>query len=122
MVAVGETESDAPDAVVCLVTAPRAHGHPIATAMIDEGLAACVNVVPSVDSVYRWEGKVERSEESLLVVKTTRAAVRRIDELLRAVHPYDTFELVVLDVLGGSHPYLAWIAESVGNTSPTRTR
>jgi periplasmic divalent cation tolerance protein len=78
-----------------------------------------VNVVPLVHSVYRWEGKVEQDEEALLVVKTTRACVTQIDDLLRTVHPYDTFELIALDIATGSHPYLTWIAESVGDDPPT---
>ena len=101
------------EAVVCLVTAPRRDASPIATALVEQRLAACVNVVPQVHSTYRWEGKIEQDEEALLVVKTTAAAVAAIDELLREIHPYDTFELVSLDVAGGSHPYLAWIADSV---------
>jgi periplasmic divalent cation tolerance protein len=78
-----------------------------------------VNVVPGVHSVYRWEGKVEQDDEALLIVKTTRASIPQIDDLLRTVHPYDTFELVALDIATGSHPYLAWIEESVGDDLPT---
>lgn len=106
--------SRAPDAVVCLITAPPADAHSIASAMIDGELAACVSIVQLVRSLYRWEGKVEQDDEALLVVKTTRAAVSRLDELLRAIHPYDTFELIALDIVAGSHPYLDWIAGSVG--------
>lgn len=62
---------------------------------------------------------MEREEEALLIVKTTRACVAQIDRLLQTVHPYDTFELVALDVAGGSHPYLDWIVASVGDP-PTR--
>jgi periplasmic divalent cation tolerance protein len=109
----------AADTVVCLVTAPQADAHSIASTFVEKRLAACVNVVPSVRSVYRWEGEIERDEEALLIVKTTRTAVPHIDELLRAIHPYDTFELVALDVAGGSRPYLEWIVGSVGDGRPT---
>jgi periplasmic divalent cation tolerance protein len=82
--------------------------------MIERELAACVNILPAVRSVYRWEGKVQDEREALLIIKTTRAFVSQLDELLREIHPYDTFELVALDVVAGSHPYLDWIASSVG--------
>ena len=102
-----------PDAVVCLVTTPQADSSRIASAIIAGKLAACVNIVPAVQSLYWWEGKVEQDDEALLVVKTTRDAVSGLDALLRDAHPYDNFELVALDIGAGSHPYIAWIAESV---------
>ncbi len=101
------------DAVVCLVTAPPDGAHDIAEALVAKRLAACVNVAAGVSSVYRWEGKVTRDDESLLIVKTTRAAVPAIEDELRRIHPYDTFELIALDVTDGAAPYLSWIGESV---------
>jgi periplasmic divalent cation tolerance protein len=99
--------------VVCLVTTPTANGREIARAVVEARLAACVNIVPRVESIYRWEGKIEADEESLLVIKTTRAAVEPLTAAIRAVHPYENFELVALDIAGGSPLYLDWIAESV---------
>lgn len=64
--------------------------------------------------MYWWEGRVERAGEALLVLKTARERVRGLEALLRDVHPYDTFELVVMDLSGGSAPYLAWIAGETG--------
>jgi periplasmic divalent cation tolerance protein len=87
------------DPIVCLVTAPRADADSIASTIVDKRLGACVNVVALVRSFYRWEGRTQQDEEALLVVKTTRAAIPQLDELLEAIHPYDTFELVALDVL-----------------------
>jgi periplasmic divalent cation tolerance protein len=104
----------ATDAVVCLVTTPQADARSIASAAIDKKLAACVNIVPLVHSLYWWDGKVEQDDEALLLVKTTRAAVSELDDLLRTIHPYDTFELIALDIVAGSHPYLDWIGGSVG--------
>jgi periplasmic divalent cation tolerance protein len=101
------------DAVVCLVTAPPDRAHDIAEALVAKRLAACVNVVAQVNSVYRWEGKVTRDDESLLVVKTLRPTVPTIEDELRRIHPYDTFELIALDVADGAAPYLSWIGESV---------
>jgi periplasmic divalent cation tolerance protein len=105
--------SSAMDAVVCLVTTPPDQARSIAEALVARELVACVNIVAQVASVYRWKGAVEHDEESLLVIKTTRAAVPALDAALRELHPYETFELVALDVAGGSADYLAWIGDSV---------
>jgi periplasmic divalent cation tolerance protein len=102
-----------PEAVVCLVTAPPDDAGRIATAMLEHGLAACVNIVEGARSLYRWEGKLQDEREALLIVKTTRAAVSPLEELLREIHPYDTFELLALTVYDGSGPYLQWISDSV---------
>jgi periplasmic divalent cation tolerance protein len=118
MEAGSDIEEGAPGAVVCLVTTPQADARSIAMAAIDEQLAACVNIVPLVQSLYWWEGKVEQNDEALLVLKTTRASVARLDELLRTIHPYDNFELVAMDVVAGSRSYLQWIGESV-DRAPT---
>jgi periplasmic divalent cation tolerance protein len=96
------------DAVVCLVTTPPDQAGPIAEALVKRELVACVNI-----AVYRWKGAVEHDEEALLVMKTTRAALPALDAALAELHPYETFELVALDVAGGSPGYLRWIGESV---------
>lgn len=101
------------DPVVCLVTAPPDRAHAIATALVERELAACVNIVAAVQSVYRWKGAVQRDEESLLVIKTTRDAVAPLNDALGELHPYETFELVAVDVAGGSPDYLDWIGQSV---------
>lgn len=101
------------EAVVCLVAAPMNDAGRVATAMLERELAACVNLVESVRSLYRWEGKLQDEREALLIVKTTRAAVAPLEKLLREIHPYDTFELLALKVTDGSGPYLRWISDSV---------
>ncbi len=98
-------------AVVAFVTAPPDRADAIAAALVERGLAACVNVTPGVRSVYRWRGDIEHAEEALLVVKTVRERVAAIEEALRELHPYELFELVALDVAGGHAPYIDWIAE-----------
>jgi periplasmic divalent cation tolerance protein len=103
--------------VVCLVTAPRADASRLASAAVGARLAACVNIIPAVQSVYRWKGEVEQDDEALLVLKTTRAAVAHLEEMLRETHPYDTFELIALDIVAGSRAYIEWIAESVERAS-----
>ena len=72
-----------------------------------------MNIVGAVRSVYRWKGSVEHDEEALLVIKTTGDAVAALNDALGDLHPYETFELVALDVAGGAPAYLDWINRSV---------
>ena len=83
----------------------------IADALVGERLAACVQVIPSALSVYRWQGEVHEDQEVLLVVKTTRARLDALTERIRALHPYELPEVVAVDIAGGLPAYLAWIAE-----------
>jgi periplasmic divalent cation tolerance protein len=106
-------ESRTSETVVCLVTTPHADAERIALTIVEERLAACVNIVPLVRSIYRWQGKIEQDDEALLVVKTTRGTVSHLNDLLDTIHPYETFELVALDVLAGAQRYLEWIESSV---------
>ena len=99
--------------VVCLVTAPPDRANAIAEALVERELAACVNIVAPVHSIYRWQGAVEHGDESLLVVKTTRDAVPALGAALGDLHPYENFELVALDVAAGAPAYLDWISASV---------
>ena len=75
-------------------------------------LIACANLVPRVESHYWWKGKVESGAEVLMMLKTRRANVARLEKLILAEHPYDTPEFIVLDLRGGSARYLAWLAAS----------
>jgi periplasmic divalent cation tolerance protein len=85
----------------------------IARALVERRLAACVNVVPGVVSVYRWRGAVCRDEERLLVIKTRAERLEALREALVELHPYEVPELVALPVEAGHAPYLAWLDESV---------
>jgi periplasmic divalent cation tolerance protein len=85
----------------------------IAHALVDRRLAACVNIVPGVESVYRWQGKVETATEWLLVVKTTAAAFPTLSKALRELHSYGVPECLMLTVEDGDAAYLEWIGESV---------
>jgi len=85
----------------------------IARALIERRLAACVNILPGVRSLYHWQGKVEEDAELLLVIKTTEAALEPLKTAVAEVHPYDVPELVVLAIEGGAASYLNWIAENV---------
>lgn len=92
-------------------------GADIATALahgaVERHLAACVNILPAVASVYRWEGRMVSETESTLLIKTTRDCIPALKAFIEAFHPYDTPELIVLDVTDGLPAYLAWVeAES----------
>jgi periplasmic divalent cation tolerance protein len=102
-------------AAVVLVSCPSAEkAAEIARVLVEERLAACATVVPSVRSIYRWEGKVQEEAEALLLAKTE---ARRFEDLRRrvlALHPYEVPEVLALPVEAGHRPYLDWIAESTG--------
>lgn len=87
----------------------------LARALVEQRLAACVNVVERIRSIYRWEGAVQDDAEQLLVIKTTDARVEALREALFARHPYEVPEFVVVPVAGTSDAYGAWILESVSS-------
>ena len=100
--------------VAVLVTAPSKDvGRDVARALLEQKLAACVNVVPSIASFYTWEGELRSDEEVLLVIKTTGAAFDALVAAVRAVHPYDLPEIIALPIVAGSQDYLDWIDEVV---------
>ena len=88
----------------------------LARTLVEEGLAACVNVLPAMRSIYRWKGAVEEAREQQLLIKTSPAAIEALKARLLVLHPYETPELLVLDA-DGSQAYLRWLEES---TSPRR--
>ena len=98
------------DIRVVMITAPDAEvGGQLARALVDERLAACVNVIPGVRSFYRWEGEVNEDSEVLLVVKTRRDRCDALAARVQALHPYDLPEVLELPAVGGSPSYLDWV-------------
>ena len=84
----------------------------VATLLVEERLAACVNLLAPMESVYRWGGQVETEPERQVVLKTSRARVNTLWERVRELHPYDVPEFIVLPIVDGNDAYLRWIAES----------
>ena len=100
--------------IVVLVTAgSSAEGERLARALVDERLAACVNRIAGVQSVYRWEGKVEESTEELLVIKTRAQLFTALEKRIKELHSYGVPEVIALPIIDGSEGYLHWLGEQV---------
>jgi periplasmic divalent cation tolerance protein len=102
------------DKILVLTTASsKDEARKIARALVERLLAACVNIVPQMGSIYRWEGEVEEAEEWLLIIKTTRTAFERVRDAIKELHSYDVPECVCISIEEGSLEYLSWIGQSV---------
>ena len=96
--------------VVILITAPNAEvAHRLARTLVEERLAACVNIVPAVTSIYRWQGRLNEEPETLLIVKSTQANFDALSARIHQLHPYTTPEVIALPITAGAAPYLAWL-------------
>ena len=103
------------DYVVAFVaTSDLAEAKKIAEKVVEEKLAACVNIIPTVHSVYRWQEAIESATESKLIIKTTRRMVGSLTETIRRLHSYDVCEVTVLPIISGNVDYLNWVRENVG--------
>jgi periplasmic divalent cation tolerance protein len=104
----------ATDAIAVFMTASEGQeAVRIAEALVEKGLAACVQILPQMQSVYRWQGKVERQREVLLIAKTVSSRFEELEKEVRALHSYETPEIVAVPLLAGSTPYLAWLEKNV---------
>src|SRR5918997_5989240 len=101
------------DAIVVFMTAANVEeATRLADMLVGAHLAACVQILPEIESVYRWEGKIERQAEVLLLAKTTRGKFDDLEREVRALHSYDTPEIVAVPIAIGSAPYLEWLTEA----------
>ena len=105
--------SNSTEAIVVLMTAAnRDEAARIAELLVNSHLAACVQILPEIESVYRWQGKVERAQEVLLLAKTTAAKFDELDRAVREIHSYETPEIVALPISSASESYLDWLLEN----------
>ena len=95
-----------------LITCPPDKAQGIAEALVEERVAACVNVVPSLSSVYRWKGEVHHEGEAMLLVKTTKDRFEALKQAVLKHHPYELPEVIAVTVDRGHTPYLEWVIES----------
>ena len=99
--------------IVLTTTASREEAEKIAHALVERRLAACVNIVGPIHSVYRWQGKVESADEHLLLIKTSAAGFNGVAKAIRELHSYELPECIELSIESGSAEYLDWIEQSV---------
>ena len=100
----------------CLVlstVASAEDGERLARALVEKRVAACVNVLPAVTSFYRWEGKLQRGEERLLLIKTRADRFEELRQALVELHPYEVPEVIALPITAGHGPYVSWLDECV---------
>jgi periplasmic divalent cation tolerance protein len=100
-------------AVVFVTAGSRKEAGSIAAGLIRDKLAACVNIVDKADSVFFWDGKVRKSRESILMIKTRRSKLDKLIRRVKSLHSYTVPEIIALPVLDGYKPYLRWVDESV---------
>lgn len=98
--------------VVFMTAASGEEATRLADMLVGAHLAACVQILPEMESVYRWQGKVERQAEVLLIAKTTRGKFDELEREVRALHSYDTPEIVAVPIVAGSAPYLKWLVKA----------
>ena len=99
---------------ILMTTLPDAtQANALARRLVSGKLAACVNILPKMTSIYAWQGKLEQSEEHLLLIKTEQHRVAALQNAIREAHPYELPEIVVVPIVSGYKPYLNWISESV---------
>lgn len=96
--------------IVLTTVGQREAAEKLAGQLVERRLAACVNIIGPIRSIYRWKEKIDNEAEFLLLIKTTAESVSRLQSALKALHPYELPECVVLNVEGGSEEYLAWVA------------
>ncbi len=99
--------------IVFVTSADTAEAEKIGRALVENRLAACVNIVPHVRSIYRWEGKIEEGNECLLLIKTSRALFEQLRGEVQRLHSYQVPEIVAVSIEQGSEKYLAWLSASI---------
>jgi periplasmic divalent cation tolerance protein len=102
------------ETLIVLITADKRElAETLAERLVTDKLAACVNIIPHIESIYRWEGKICRDQEVLLIAKTERACYQQLEATVKSLHSYATPEIIALPIVCGSTAYLKWVRESL---------
>lgn len=104
---------DFPCVIFCMASSEE-EAKKLSTALVNEKLAACVNMVSGMRSVYRWKGEVCEAEEWLLIIKSQKAVLDRVIHRIRTLHSYEVPEIIALPIMGGSEDYLNWLEANTG--------
>lgn len=114
LAAPGQSQELSSGVVVVYVTVPNKDvARQIAFALVGEKLAACTNIIPGLESVYEWDGKIQSDNELLLMIKTSASSIPSLTYRVKELHPYDECEVIAVPVTGGSSSYLQWVMNSV---------
>ena len=105
--------------VVITTTETKEDAERLARLLVERELAACVQVLPQITSIYRWQGRIEQAGESLLLIKTTRQAYPRLETAIKENHSYQTPEIIALPVEAGADDYLRWLSASLNTEGTT---
>ncbi len=101
-----------PNVMIALTTLPtRDAAAALARHLVDARLAACVNILPACQSIYRWQGKVEAADEVLLIIKTSKTQQLALEQLIVNMHPYELPELLYVPIAGGLNAYIQWMQQ-----------
>lgn len=99
--------------VIFITCANRKEAAEVARVLVKNKLAACVNIADKVESVFRWQGKIDKAKETLLFIKSRRSKLPRIIRQVRSIHSYEVPEIIALPIISGYKPYLSWLDESL---------
>jgi periplasmic divalent cation tolerance protein len=103
--------------IILITTANIEEAQQISKILLERKKAACVNIIPGINSCYWWEGKIEKEQENLIIVKTTRALFDEVVRLVKENHSYKVPEIIALPIIGGNPDYLKWINETINGES-----
>ena len=107
--------------IVLTTAASAEEAECLARTLVEESLAACATIIPSVRSIYRWEGKIEDASEIMLLIKTNTEQLAALETRLHALHSYDTPEFLVLPIATGSRQYLNWMMANLNTPEPEQS-